>query len=80
MPGIEEGLEWIEANYKRDGISSLAIPALGCGLGRLKWSEAGPVICGHLASLEIPVRLYLPTDKKIPDEQLTAEFLLRGAA
>jgi hypothetical protein len=33
--GIEKGLQWIRDNYRREGIQSLAIPALGCGLGGL---------------------------------------------
>jgi hypothetical protein len=77
--GIEKGLKWIQAHYKEAGIKSLAVPALGAGLGRLDWKEIGPVICQHLAKLDIPVEVYLPAEKDIPNEhpeQLTREFLL----
>ncbi|NET72498.1 MAG: DUF4433 domain-containing protein, partial [Sphaerospermopsis sp. SIO1G2] len=38
IEGIEQGLNWLQENYKQEGIKSLAIPALGCGLGKLEWS------------------------------------------
>jgi O-acetyl-ADP-ribose deacetylase (regulator of RNase III) len=74
--GIIEGLEWIVNNYVIEGIKSLAIPALGCGLGRLKWSEMGPILCKYLSKLEIPVQLYIPAERPIPLDQLTKKFLL----
>jgi hypothetical protein len=76
IEGIEEGLRWLVANYKGESISSLAVPALGCGQGWLDWRDVGPLLCRYLGVLGIPVQLYLPTEKKIPDNQLTAEFLL----
>jgi O-acetyl-ADP-ribose deacetylase (regulator of RNase III) len=33
------------------GIQSIAMPALGCGLGGLKWSEVQPLIVKHLGAL-----------------------------
>jgi len=74
--GIEEGLKWLVNDYKREGIKSLAIPALGCGLGWLDWGVVGPLICNYLQKLDIPVNLYLPLEKKIPDDQLSKDFLL----
>jgi len=75
--GIEKGLKWIQANYKKEGITSLAVPALGAGLGRLEWKEIGPIICQHLASLDVDVEVYLPAEKEIPPkDQLTREFLI----
>ena len=75
--GIEEGLKWLVAHYEKEGIKSLAIPALGCGLGWLSWGSVGPMLCKHLAKLKIRVNLYLPLERKIPDEQLSKDFLLR---
>lgn len=74
--GIEKGLQWIVKNYEKVGIKSLAIPALGCGLGNLDWAEIGPLMCLELSKLKIPVRIYLPLERRIPDEQLTKEYLL----
>jgi len=74
--GIEKGLQWIVENYTKEGITSLALPALGCGLGNLDWRDVGPIICKYMAKLDIPVSIYLPMEKKIPDALLTKEFLL----
>ncbi|NVM56679.1 MAG: DUF4433 domain-containing protein [Desulfobacterales bacterium] len=74
--GIEQGLQWLQQNYKRLGIKSLATPALGCGLGRLSWRDVGPMLCKYLSTLDITVTIYLPREKETPAEQLTREFLL----
>ncbi|NJK79932.1 MAG: DUF4433 domain-containing protein [Chloroflexaceae bacterium] len=76
LRSIERGLEWISKNYQQEGIKSLALPALGCGLGGLEWSEVGPLMCRYLVNLNISVRIYLPREKEIPPEQLTTDFLL----
>jgi hypothetical protein len=75
--GIEEGLAWVRNNYAQENIKSLAMPALGCGLGKLEWSDVGPLMCKYLGDIDIPVSIYLPREQEIPDEQLTKEFLLR---
>jgi len=74
--GIEEGLRWVREHYKTEGIHSLAVPALGCGLGGLDWCDVGPLMCRYLADMEIPVAIYLPQEKKETPECLTPEFLL----
>jgi hypothetical protein len=76
LPGIKRGLQWVADNYGRLGLKSLALPALGAGLGGLEWKQVGPVICSYMAQLEIPVRVYLPAEKQIPEEYLSREFLL----
>jgi len=76
LAGIKQGLQWIQENYRKEGIQSLALPALGCGLGWLEWREVGPVLCSYLSTLDIPVQIYLPTEKDVPSEYLTKEFLL----
>lgn len=77
---IEKGLQWIRDHYKREGIKSLAIPALGCGLGGLEWREVGPLMCRYLADLEIQVAIYLPQERQVAEEYLRAEFLLGPGA
>lgn len=74
--GIEKGLQWLVENYEEEGITSLAIPALGCGLGRLEWSDVGPLMCEYLSKLGIPVWIYLPAEKKVAAEFISREFLL----
>ena len=76
LEGIEKGLQWIQNNYKSEGIKSLALPALGCGLGQLEWKDVGPLMCDYLANLDIPIQVYLPTEKKVLDDELTRAFLI----
>ena len=77
LKGIEEGLKWLNTQYKDEGIQSLAIPALGCGLGWLPWGIVGPILCNYLNQLTIPVSLYLPLERRIPEEQLKPDFLIQ---
>lgn len=77
--GIVNGLHWLEENVRSEGITSLAMPALGCGLGRLSWTEMGPILCRALDRLGIPVQLYLPTERPPSERELTADFLIDGA-
>ncbi len=72
--GIEQGLQWIRDNYKRQGIKSLAVPALGCGLGKLKWDDVGPMMCQYL-DIDIPVDIHLPLDEEIPKSKMSRKFL-----
>jgi len=74
--GIEDGLIWLKSNYKSDKINSIAMPALGCGLGKLDWKDVGPMMCKHLSLLDINVAIYLPREKEIPKEFLSKEYLL----
>lgn len=41
-------------------MKSIAIPALGCGLGGLKWSEVHPLMEKQFGDLKCEVTLYLP--------------------
>lgn len=76
LEGIREGLRWVRENYASEGIKSLAMPALGCGLGRLKWQDVGPIMCQELAPLDIQVAIYLPREREIADEHLSPKYLL----
>ena len=77
ISGIEKGLQWLSENYKSQGIQSLAMPALGCGLGGLDWKDIGPLMCKYLSQMEIQSCIYLPLEKQLPPEQLKPEFLLK---
>ncbi len=75
--GIEKGLGLTARDYRDMGIKSLAVPALGCGLGALDWKDVGPILCKYLSRLEIPTWIYLPAERRISEEFLTPEYLLR---
>ncbi len=76
LEAIQKGLQWIRNNYATEGVESLAMPALGCGLGRLDWKDVGPVMCRELAGLDIQVVIYLPRERQIPEEYVLPEYLL----
>lgn len=56
---IVTGLKNIAAEASRHGITSVAVPALGCGLGGLEWSKVKKIIeeiaPEHWSSLEVEV-------------------------
>ena len=76
LDDIEGGLDWVQRNFKEQGIQSLAMPALGCGLGGLDWKDVGPLMCKYLHGIGIPVAIYLPRERTIPQEYLTESHLL----
>lgn len=60
LDDIVEGLRYLQANYEAWGITSLAVPPLGCGNGQLDWEVVGPTLFRHLSLLDIPIELYAP--------------------
>ena len=63
LDAIRDGLEHLAANFRGWGITSLAVPALGCGEGHLRWEDVRPVLETGLEQLGIPVTLYSPLDR-----------------
>ena len=59
---ITTGLDYLVENYKSWGIVSLALPALGCGLGGLDWNVISLILNEKLTKLEIPVTVYIPIE------------------
>jgi len=57
---VEEGLWRLACNIDTYGITSLAVPALGCGEGKLSWKDVYPLIVQYLGKIETPVIIYLP--------------------
>lgn len=74
---IVKGLGHLERHYRGWGITSLAVPPLGCGQGGLEWRVVGPTLYEHLQQLQIPVVLYAPHGT--PREQLSLSFLESGS-
>lgn len=75
LEDITQGLKHLEQHYKEWGITSLAVPPLGCGQGQLEWRVVGPTLYRYLKKLDIPVELYAPHGT--PQEQLQLDFLER---
>lgn len=72
---IENGLIWLAKNYKSLQIKSLAMPALGCGLGELSWEDVGPLMVRYLSQLDISVDIHLPLEHQLAYELLSESFL-----
>lgn len=77
LEDIVAGLEYLDDQYEEWGVTSLAVPPLGCGEGQLEWRIVGRVLYSHLSEYEIPVTLYAPFGT--PREQLSHEFLAADA-
>jgi O-acetyl-ADP-ribose deacetylase (regulator of RNase III) len=60
LSNIGAGLGRLVEYYKRIRITSIALPALGCGLGRCDWRQVQPIMHGYLQLLDIPVVVYVP--------------------
>lgn len=62
---IESGLEDLIARVRELDIGSIAIPALGCGLGGLDWAEVRPHIVAACNALpEVRVVLFEPEGRR----------------
>lgn len=66
---IEAGVESLVRWAGRSGAQTVAVPALGCGLGGLRWEEeVRPLLWVHLACvLGVTFLLYEPWGPKTPD-------------
>src|SRR5713101_2480717 len=73
LDDITEGLRYLQLHMSEWGVTSLAVPPLGCGEGRLEWSVVGPTLYRYLRDLSIPVELYAPFET--PHADLRVEFL-----
>ncbi len=73
---IEHGLQVLLAKYKEWGVTSLAIPPLGCGNGQLEWKTVGPLIYKYAKQMTITVEMYAPYGTS--PKELTIQFLEKG--
>ena len=61
LEDIDAGLEALVSEVKWHHIQSIAVPALGCGLGGLEWDEVRPLIVkAALLMPEVQVTLFEP--------------------
>lgn len=62
LEDIERWLRWVADHYRQEGIRSIAVPALGCGLGGLPWPAVQELVESYLGDLpDLQVEAYLPT-------------------
>ncbi len=77
LSDIEKGLTHLAEHYEAWGITSMAMPPLGCGNGGLEWSEVGPLIYQKLHRLPINIEVFAPYGT--PSAELKTEFLAAPA-
>lgn len=66
-------MQYLVSHYEKWGITSLAIPPLGCGNGQLEWKAVGPLIYQYVEQMNIPTEMYAPYGT--PARELTVYFL-----
>jgi len=71
---IESGLKFLAENYAEMGIFYLALPALGCGLGGLEWSDVKHLIDKHLGPVaDLEVMVFEPAETGIKSGKRSTE-------
>jgi len=73
LSDIKKGLDYLLAHYKQWGITSIAIPPLGCGNGQLEWKVVGPLIYEYANKMDIYVEMFAPYGTS--PAELTESFL-----
>ena len=54
---------------EKEGFSSVALPRLATGVGRLAWDDVRPLVEHHLGALSIPVYLYSVYEPNHPAQE-----------
>ena len=73
---IEGGLHLLSHQYTEWGITSLALPPLGCGNGQLQWGQVWPLMKHHLGILPIPVEVWVPDGEEADAPAVTEDAQL----
>jgi O-acetyl-ADP-ribose deacetylase (regulator of RNase III) len=63
LPWIDLGLKKLAEHYEQLKIESIAFPMIGCGEGKLLWTDVFPLIMEWLDPLPIPVYICLSPEK-----------------
>ena len=74
LEDIDIGLRKLATGYKEWGITSLAMPALGCGHGGLDWNDVRALIEKYLGKTEIAIEIYEPgSEASHPEDEEVSE-------
>ena len=60
---IKDGLQDLASQMQQQGLHSVAVPAIGCGLGGLRWADVRPEISRWLGRPGLTVEVYAPPDR-----------------
>lgn len=58
LANVNHCLKRLRHALEKEGITSLAMPALATGVGGLAWKDVKPLIEQHLGDMSIPIYLY----------------------
>jgi len=72
LADIDSGLVDLRRVLLERGITSVAIPPLGCGLGGLAWSDVQPRIAEALSDLPVRTVVFEPAGAPTPERMLEA--------
>jgi O-acetyl-ADP-ribose deacetylase (regulator of RNase III) len=56
---VNHALHALRALVVKEGLDSVALPKLACGVGGLEWQDIRPLIAKQLGDLDIPVYVYV---------------------
>jgi O-acetyl-ADP-ribose deacetylase (regulator of RNase III) len=73
LADLDQGLAYLTAHAADWQLGSLAMPALGAGLGGLSWEQVGPLLYRYLHDLGVPVLLHAPPGT--PPERASIGYL-----
>ena len=75
LANVNHCLRRLKHAVEKEGITSLALPALATGVGGLAWTAVKPLIDENLGDLKIPIYVYSTYQ---PDRQANEPAELRG--
>lgn len=58
VENVNHCLRRLRHELEKEGITSVALPRLATGVGKLEWEEVRPLIDKHLGNLSIPIFVY----------------------
>jgi O-acetyl-ADP-ribose deacetylase (regulator of RNase III) len=58
VENVNSALRALRRTIEKEGLTSVALPRLATGVGRLAWDDVRPLVEHHLGDLDIPVWVY----------------------
>ncbi|MBK6288948.1 MAG: macro domain-containing protein [Gammaproteobacteria bacterium] len=65
LPNVNHALRALARVIESEGLTSIALPRLATGVGRLQWEQVRPLIDEHLGALPVSVYLYTLYEKDV---------------